>query len=289
MEQIRHHGRREPRGVGVDQEKQGLGREDLAAFAQEFPEAVLEFPHLAAGAATVGGGVHDDGVVAAAALDLAAHELEAVVHDVAHGGVGQAAEGGVVLAPLHHALGGVHMGDAGAGLGGGAGGGAGVAEEVEHADLAAGGAGAFDEGGGPLPVDRLLGEEAGVFKTGGLDAEGEAEAFVADGPVVGRLFFEFPATAALAAAVIKTVPAAPLGAVGFGPDDLGVGADEVHAAPAFLLHAEAAVEELIVAPAIGQQERGALDDGSGHGRSEGAGRGGVERGRAEAAGGAVAA
>jgi hypothetical protein len=46
-----------------------------------------------------------------------------------------------------------------------------------------------------------------------------------------------------------------------------VGADEVHAAPTLLLQAEAAVEELIVLPAVGEEEGGAGDGGGGHGGS----------------------
>ena len=53
---------------------------------------------------------------------------------------------------------------ASAGFGRGASGGPSVAEQIEYVDGAAGGAGGFDFGGKPLPVDGLLGEKPGVFE-----------------------------------------------------------------------------------------------------------------------------
>ena len=127
-----------PGGVGVDEEEEGLVGQEGPAFLQQLPEVVLEAPDFARAPAAVGRRVHDDGVVAAAALHLAPDELEAVVGDVADGLVGEAAEGRVLLAPLDHALGGVDVADGGARRGRRAGRRAGVAEEVEDAHAAAG-------------------------------------------------------------------------------------------------------------------------------------------------------
>ena len=84
-EEVSYHGRRQTRGIRVDQEKKRRGRKQRAALAEEWPEVFFEFPHFARGAATVGRRVHDDGVVEFAALLFAADEFEAVVGDVADG------------------------------------------------------------------------------------------------------------------------------------------------------------------------------------------------------------
>jgi hypothetical protein len=261
VEEVDHDRGREAGGVGVDQEEQRPVAQHLLALVEQVPEVVLKLPHLAGAAAPEGRRVHDDGVVLAAALDLAAHEFHAVVGDVADGRLGQAGEHGVLLAPLHHALGGVHVAHARAGVGGGDGCCAGIAEQVEHAHLAAGGARVPDLPGKPVPVHGLFGEEAGVLEARGVDLEGEVA--VPHGPVLGELLAVFPLAAAGLAAVVEAVPVGPGLAAGLGPDDLGVGAHEVVAAPLLLLHAVAAVEQAVVLPAVGDDEARAFDE---HGR-----------------------
>src|SRR5580704_16851767 len=64
-EKVRDDGRGEPGRVGVDEEEEGRLREERAAFRQELPELVLEAPGLPRAAASEGGRVHDDRVVAA--------------------------------------------------------------------------------------------------------------------------------------------------------------------------------------------------------------------------------
>ena len=197
----------------------------------------FEFPHFAGGAAAVGGRVHDDGVVEFAALLFAADEFEAVVGDVADGCVDEAAEDGVFFAPFDHALGGVDVGDARAGFGGGTRGGPGVAEEIEDVDRAAGGAGGFDFGGKPLPVDGLLGKKPGVLERRRVNFKRQPERIVGELPMIGEGFAVLPFAAALFAAVVEAVPVFPVGAGGravAGPDDLGIGADEVVGAPTLL-------------------------------------------------------
>src|SRR5690606_10126482 len=168
---------------------------------------------------------------------------------------------------------------------GGAGGRAGVAEEVEHVDLAAGGAGGLDAGGAPFPVDGLLGEETGVLEAGGRDAEGQPERLIANGPVVGQGTLEFPTAAALVAAVVEAVPVFPRGAAAFGPDDLRVGTHEGVRAPTFLFHAVAAVEQLVVFPTIGGDQCGAFNVGGAHACRGNAGAGGVSSVEQVASGG----
>src|SRR6478736_1811091 len=128
VEQVQDDGRGEARRIGVDEEKQRPVAQDLLTLVEEAPEVVLQFPHLAGGPAAVGRRVHDDRVVLAAALELTAHELEAVVGDVADRRGGEAGEGGVLAAPLHHALGGVDVAHARPRGGGCDRGGPGVAE-----------------------------------------------------------------------------------------------------------------------------------------------------------------
>ena len=96
-------------GVGVDQEEERLVAEERAALGQQFPEVILEPPHLAGASATVSRRVHDDRVVFATALDFAAHEFQAIIDDVADGSIGEAGETGVFAAPFHHAFGGIDM------------------------------------------------------------------------------------------------------------------------------------------------------------------------------------
>jgi len=98
---------------------------------------------------------------------------------------------------------------AGAGFGGGAGGGAGVAEKVEDVDGAAGGAGGFDLGGEPLPVDGLLGEEAGVFEGRGGESRCQADV-VGELPVVGEGICGIPICRRLVRCGGKSRPSRPI-------------------------------------------------------------------------------
>src|ERR1035438_7563703 len=129
-EQVGDDGGRKPGRVGVDEKEEGIVRQERAAFEKQLPQVVLQAPQLARAAAPEGGRVHDDGVVAAAALDLAAGEFEAVVRDVPDGRVGEPGKGGVLPAPFHHPLGCVHMAHRGASRRRGTARGARVAEQV---------------------------------------------------------------------------------------------------------------------------------------------------------------
>jgi len=231
---------------------------------------VLELPHLARAAAAIGRRVHDDRIVAAPTLELAPHELQAVVGDVADRRLGQAAERGVLAAPLHHALGGVHMAHLGSRGGGRARGGAGVAEQIQDGNLPASRPGCLDLGAEPLPVHRLLGEKAGVLEAGGADLERQLQRLIPDRPVIRQLPPELPASTPRAAPVIESVPVLPLGP-GRGalprPDDLRVGSDQCVRAPALLFHAIAAIEQLVILPAVGDDQGGTLQRHEGnHGR-----------------------
>jgi hypothetical protein len=104
--------------------------------------------------------------------------------------------------------------------------------------------------------------------------------------MVGEGAAEFPFAAAGFGAVIKAIPVFPArsgiffrtaagwpGGTMSWPDYLWVGADERELAPAFLLQAVAGVEQRVVAPAVGDNEGGAVD-GRGHatGRAKAASR-----------------
>ena len=128
LEHIFHDGGRQAGGVAVDGKEERLIAQDLLALADEVVDAVFQLPDLTAGAAAIAGRVHDDAVVGVAPPLLAGDEFGAVVHQPADGTVCKAAGGGVVLAPCHDALGGVHMADGGPGGRTGQRGTAGVAE-----------------------------------------------------------------------------------------------------------------------------------------------------------------
>ena len=283
-EQVGDDGGGEPGGVGVDQEEKRLRGEQGAALRQQLPKVILEPPHLAGAAAAVGRRIHDDGVVGATALQLAAGELQAVVDDVADGGLGEAAQGGVFAAPFDHALGGIDVADGGAGLGRGDRGGTGVAEKVEDIHVPSGLTGGGDPRGKPIPIHRLLREEAGVLERRRVNLERQPKRLVPDPPELGQGAPELPLAAPLFAPVVEPIPTLPAG-LGSGritggradrshcrggasamsrPDDLWIRAHQGVLAPPLLFHAVAAVENLVVAPAIGDDQGRALDGWGGH-------------------------
>ena len=82
---ILHHRGRQAGGVGIDQEEQGVVGQQLDALRHQRIHLLLQLPHLAAGSATVGGRIHQDAVVGVAAALFTLDELDAVVHQPAHG------------------------------------------------------------------------------------------------------------------------------------------------------------------------------------------------------------
>jgi len=101
-----------------------------------------------------------------------------------------------------------------------------------------------------------------------MNLEREPQRLVADFPMVGEGAAEFPFAATLITAVVKTVPVLPRGPrflLVAGPDDLGIGADQGVGAPALLLHAIAALQQLVIPPAVGEDKSGALDGRGRHG------------------------
>ena len=115
-----------------------------------------------------------------------------------------------------------------------------------------------------------------------MNLEGQAKRSVGDFPRVRQRPAKLPFAAAGFAAVVETVPVFPPGR-GFaiaavpGPDDLRVGPHEGVITPALLLHAFAAIEQLIILPAVGDDKGGTLRSGR-HGAtgSEGGATGAVE-------------
>ncbi len=101
---------------------------------------------------------------------------------------------------------------------------------------------------GKVPVHRLLREEAGVLEVHGLDLERQVP--VADLPLL-RQFGLLPAAAAGVGAQIAAVGMPPPGIQpGRAPDGLGVRADQHLAAPALQFFAAAAVQQLVILPAV---------------------------------------
>ena len=152
------------------------------------------------------------------------------------------------------------MGDSCPGPGRGQSGAAGVSEEVENLDLGlgTGGLALADELREPVPVGRLLREEAGVFKGEGLDAKGQLPG---SGELIGDLPFlrqvkELPFAAAPSGAVIVGVEPVPVRIpAGCVPDNLRVRAKQGVAAPALQLLPPGAVVYFVVFPAICQPHR----------------------------------
>ena len=93
-------------------------------------DGVLNLPDFPLGTPTVGGRIHDDGVVMIASADFPLHKLHAIVHNPSDGLVCQSGGMGVFFRPSNHAFGGVHMGHSCPGLSRRQGGAAGVGEEI---------------------------------------------------------------------------------------------------------------------------------------------------------------
>ena len=184
------------RCVGIDNNKQRLVRQNAPAKRNKAPKALLKLPNLAAGTSPIGGRIHNDGVIAAAAADLPLDELAAVVHDPADGPVGHAGGGGVFLAPGDHALCRVHMADGSTRLCAGNRCSSRIGKEVQDiyrtlcpADLSH----------CEIPVARLLREYAGMLKVHRLYVEGKLT--VAHLPAFRNIAF-FPVSAACLTAAV---------------------------------------------------------------------------------------
>lgn len=75
--------RLQPRGVGIDQEKQGIVGEQFCGKLDQREYILLDLPDFSFGTAPVGGRIHDDAVVGIAAAELPFHKFYAVVHQPA--------------------------------------------------------------------------------------------------------------------------------------------------------------------------------------------------------------
>ena len=107
-----------------------------------------------------------------------------------------------------------------------------------------------------------------------MNLERQPEGRVGNFPVVGEGAAKLPFAAAGFGAVIKAVPFFPrrvFHATTARPNDLRVGSDEGEFAPALLLQAVTGIEQRVVAPAVGDDEGGALS-GRGHGEGGKEGR-----------------
>ena len=191
-------------------------------------DGILYLPDFTFGPPSVGRRVHYDCIIAVASSDLTLHEFYAVIHNPADGRVGQAGRCRVFLGPAHHALGGVHVGDTGPGLGGRQGGAAGVGKEVEDLNWPSGLPYPPAE---PIPVGGLLREQPCVLKAEGLQVE--CKPFVTNGPLF-RQIKKFPLAPAFAAAVVVAVHVFPAFMALRGiPDNLRVRPDQQISAPSF--------------------------------------------------------
>ena len=252
VQEVGHGQGGETRGVGIDEEEEGIVGDQFSSQSDQLVHAVLQLPDLAAGASAVGGGVHDDAVVLVAAADLPLHEFLAVVHDVADGGLGKTAKLGVLLGLGHDALGGVHVDHGGTRVGGGHGGTSRIGEEVEHLDLTVGvlGLGLTDQAREPVPVGGLLGEQTRMLEAHGAQDEAKIVT-VPDLPLGGEIVLD-PGTAACVGTAVHSVGLSPQGGGGAVlPDDLGIGADEDILPPPLQALSVGGVDELVVFPVIG--------------------------------------
>ncbi len=93
-------------------------------------DSILDFPDLTLGTASVGRGIHDNSVIMVSTADFPLHKFYAVINQPADGFIGQTGGNGVFLGSVDHALGGVHMGDAGSGCRGGQSGAACIGKKI---------------------------------------------------------------------------------------------------------------------------------------------------------------
>ena len=231
--------------VGGEEEEAGFFGEGFAAEFQQLGELAFDFPDVAIGAASEGGGVEENAVVAGAAFDFAANIFEGVFDDPADGFCVQMGGNLVVAGPGGGGFGGVHVGGFPAGFGGDEGGGAGIAEEIEKP--CAGGGGLLDG----VPMGRLFGEHAEMFAGVG-DAGKKGEGAEAEFPFAGATGAQFPA----GVFVVDGLGAIPFGGrqAGF-PPGLGFAANDGDGAKALEFEAAARVEQFVV----GEASEGGLD------------------------------
>ena len=175
---------------------------------------------------------------------LPQHEFHHIVHDKAHGLLSQAAQGQVFLGPGHHAFGRVHVDYLRPRRRQGAGGAPGIGEQVQGPE----GLGRlFHQAPHPVPIDRLLREQARVLKACGPHLEGQVP--VLDGPAFGQGLGVLPVAASGGGADIAGVHGPGLL---HGPYRLGIRPQQPNLAPAFQLIAVARVQDLIILPSVRQ-------------------------------------
>ena len=93
-------------------------------------DSILDFPDLTLGTASVGRGIHDNSVIMVSTADFPLHNFTQSSTSQRYGFIGQTGGNGVFLGPVDHALGGVHMGDAGSGCRGGQSGAACIGKKI---------------------------------------------------------------------------------------------------------------------------------------------------------------
>ncbi len=120
-----------------------------------------------------------------------------------------------------------------------------VSKEIEHFDRSAR---VLNQSCHPVPVDRLLGEQAGMLEAGGLDVE--FQIFIVDRPLFRQLFLKLPFAAALIRAMIMCIHPIPFCRALHRPDRLRIGTAQYHAAPALQLFAASGIDDLIILPSV---------------------------------------
>ena len=232
-----------PRGVGIQDHEQRVIGQNAADQLYQPIQAFLDDPAFPAGASAEGGGIQDHRIVTVAAADLSLDELGAVVHNVTNTVVGNVGKRRVLLGAGNHALGGIYVANEGARLGRRYGSTAGICKQIQQLDLSAC---VLDEIGKPIPVGRLLGEQARMLKAHG--GKQEFQVAVGDHPFLGDLFFH-PFAAALVTAAVDAPGLFPFGTLFFAsPNDLGVGTDENMISPFFQPFTVSGVQQSIVFP-----------------------------------------
>ena len=167
---VGEHGRSQSRGVRVYKEEQWVIRKDVGTKFDKVVDGIFDFPDFTFRASAVGWRIHNDGVVMVAPADLALYEFDTIIHQPADRRVLKSGRYCVFFCPCDHALGGVHMGYAGACSGCSKCGTAGVSEQIQYFNRSSGISYFIRE---PVPVGGLLREQTGMLEAERFQVESQ--------------------------------------------------------------------------------------------------------------------
>ena len=227
----------------AQQKERRIFRQQVAAKIEQFGERVLNLEDLAFFAASEGGRVENDAVVAALPFYFAAEKADRIVDDPADRRILQSVERSVFARPFDHAFRGIEMTDFRTALRGGQRRAAGVGEKIQHIHGAGLLFALLHSFADPFPHHSLFGENAEVAEVGGRKFKGDTGN--GDFPVIGQVMAVMPAVAALAVEPGGDI-APDFFVKALLPCNLSGGAHQFHIAEALQLAAVAAVDQFII-------------------------------------------